>query len=278
MGKDGGGAGATSNNVYIMDKKYAWVPARLIESSGDKATVSVPNYDDESKILSDGGKGAKSWSEEKVSLKHYPGKSLPMQNVDKSGQLTMVDDMVDLPFLHEAAILYNLKARHVLAKPYTRTGDIVIAVNPYQWLTHLYTEKEQMKYAQTLVWANSGGDDQRKKVEPHVYETSALSYKGLAVDNTNQSILVSGESGAGTFVLVCGAHSIASGDPVSTFFLTRALSLHRKNRNGQDLHESHGEFAKGSQKQQGGRNQPRRAACRRFQSTPRSVWKRQDSS
>jgi myosin V len=204
MGKDGGGAGATSNNVYIMDKKYAWVPARLIESSGDKATVSVPNYDDESKILSDGGKGAKSWSEEKVSLKHYPGKSLPMQNVDKSGQLTMVDDMVDLPFLHEAAILYNLKARHVLAKPYTRTGDIVIAVNPYQWLTSLYTEKEQIKYAQTLVWANSGGgEDQRKKVEPHVYETSALSYKGLAVDNTNQSILVSGESGAGTCVFGC---------------------------------------------------------------------------
>lgn len=95
------GGGATSNNVYIMDKKFAWVPARLVESQGDKAIVSVPIYDDESKILSDGGKGAKSWKEDKVSLKHYPGKSLPMQNVDKSGMLTMVDDMVDLPFLHE---------------------------------------------------------------------------------------------------------------------------------------------------------------------------------
>jgi myosin V len=228
MGKDGGGAGATSNNVYIMDKKYAWVPARLIESSGDKATVSVPNYDDESKILSDGGKGAKSWSEEKVSLKHYPGKSLPMQNVDKSGQLTMVDDMVDLPFLHEAAILYNLKARHVLAKPYTRTGDIVIAVNPYQWLTHLYTEKEQMKYAQTLVWANSGGEDQRKKVEPHVYETSALSYKGLAVDNTSQSILVSGESGAGTFVLMWRAQYCIWRPSIYLFSHTRSLSTQEK--------------------------------------------------
>jgi Myosin head (motor domain) len=86
----------------------------------------------------------------------------------------------------------------VLAKPYTRTGDIVIAVNPYQWLTHFYTEKEQMKYANMLVW-QSGDGDNRKQVEPHVYETSALCYKGLAVDNTSQSILVSGESGAGTF-------------------------------------------------------------------------------
>jgi myosin heavy subunit len=93
--------------------------------------------------------------------------------------------------------LFNLKARHVLAKPYTRTGDIVIAVNPYQWLTHLYTEQEQMKYARKLVW-DCGDVDNRKSVEPHVYETSALSYKGLAVDDTSQSILVSGESGAGT--------------------------------------------------------------------------------
>lgn len=107
MGKKdggGGGAGATSNNVYIMDKKYAWVPARLVESQGDKAVVSVPAYEDESKILSDGGKGAKSWKEDKVSLKHYPGKTLPLQNVDKAGMLTMVEDMVDLPYLHEVRI------------------------------------------------------------------------------------------------------------------------------------------------------------------------------
>lgn len=99
-------------------------------------------------------------------------------------------------YKQQAAILFNLKARHVLAKPYTRTGDIVIAVNPYQWLTHLYTEEEQMKYARKLVWECGDGDN-RKHVEPHVYETSALCYKGLAVDDTNQSILVSGESGAG---------------------------------------------------------------------------------
>ena len=104
MGKSGGGA-ATSNNVYIMDKKYAWVPARMVENLGDKAIVSVPIYSDEAKILSDGGKGAESWKEDKVSLKHYPGKSLPLQNVDKSGMLTMVPDMVDLPYLHEVCSL-----------------------------------------------------------------------------------------------------------------------------------------------------------------------------
>lgn len=41
------------------------------------------------------------------------------------------------------------------------------------------------------------GVDPKSTVEPHVYETSALAYRGLAVDGQDQSILVSGESGAG---------------------------------------------------------------------------------
>jgi myosin-5 len=100
-----------------------------------------------------------------------------------------------------------MKARHVQAKPYTRTGDIVIAVNPYQWLTEIYTEKKQLLYADKLVWKSAQGD-KRAELEPHVYETSALSYKGLAVDEMNQSILVSGESGAGKTetVKICMNH------------------------------------------------------------------------
>lgn len=117
MGKDGG-AGATSNNVYVMDKKYAWVPARLLESNGDKAIVSIPEYESEEKILSDGGKGAVRWKEDKVSLKHYPGGALPMQNVDKGGMLTMVQDMCDLPYLHEVrsyGVMYVMSSPSVNA-------------------------------------------------------------------------------------------------------------------------------------------------------------------
>jgi hypothetical protein len=95
------GSSDTSQNVYVMDKKYAWVPAQVKEISGDMATVRIAEYADEASIMSDGGKGATSWREEQIKVKHYPGKSLPIQNVDKNGQLTVVDDMVDLPFLHE---------------------------------------------------------------------------------------------------------------------------------------------------------------------------------
>jgi myosin heavy subunit len=94
-----------------------------------------------------------------------------------------------------------------MALPYTRTGDIVIACNPYQWLTYLYTEEQQLLYAKKLVWENSDLDN-RKILEPHVYESSALAYKGLAARGTSQSLLVSGESGAGKTetVKICMNH------------------------------------------------------------------------
>ena len=55
----------------------------------------------------------------------------------------------------QAAILYNLKARHVASHPYTRTGDIVLAVNPYQWFHDIYSYQVQEYYANMLVW-NAG--------------------------------------------------------------------------------------------------------------------------
>lgn len=99
--------------------------------------------------------------------------------------------------VRQAAILYNLKLRHVREKPYTRTGDIVIAVNPYQWYHELYTEEKRSYYSSRLVWEQSP-EDPRAVMQPHVYEVSALAYKGLATGGgMDQSILVSGESGAG---------------------------------------------------------------------------------
>jgi hypothetical protein len=84
--------------VFIKDKDLAWVPARLLDMSGDKATVSVPSYADELDIAL-GGKGASKWSDQTVSLKDYAeyGKQLPLQNNK------IMDDMVDLPYLHEVS-------------------------------------------------------------------------------------------------------------------------------------------------------------------------------
>lgn len=227
--------------VYIRDEKYTWLPAQIIERNdhitdsnnvkhfvgkGKAATVIIDLPDDwhESTMYPD---FVDRQEKRVIDLNEYPGKELPLQNVDEYGDVIGQADMADLSFLHEAAVLYNLKVRHYEGFPYTRVGDITIAVNPYVWMDDLYSKAKQQFYASKIIW------DQKKNgnissstsspphplfdassksrqtfidvdsfneflsYPPHIYETSSLAYRGLAVDGENQTILVSGESGAG---------------------------------------------------------------------------------
>lgn len=203
----------TTNRVYIASTDFGWLPAVVIPSTGptDKVSVEVRDYEEDVSIpyceVSCGINATNSQKRRgqrnvpsktiEICLKNYAGAVLPLQNVNEEGKLIEVGDMVDLRFLHEAAILYNLKARHAKSTPYTRTGDIVIAVNPYQWLNDLYSEETRCMYADKLIWNAPNDSDPKLDVTPHVYEVSSLSYRGLASDGQDQSILVSGESGAG---------------------------------------------------------------------------------
>ena len=99
-------------------------------------------------------------------------------------------DMATLSSLNEPSILFNLRTRFYAGIPYTYTADIVIAVNPYQWLHHLYTEDIRKEY---LIFGHRGTDG----LPPHVYSTSAQAFHGMKDFCRNQAILVSGESGAG---------------------------------------------------------------------------------
>ena len=71
---------------------------------------------------------------ELVDLSDYPAKTLPLQDVDEDGKIRTYEDMNNLPYLHEPGILYNLKGRYEGedGSPYTRTGDIIVSVNPYR--------------------------------------------------------------------------------------------------------------------------------------------------
>jgi hypothetical protein len=197
-----------------------------------------------------------------LKLSDYRNSELPLQNLERylkrsslshrssnadSYPLMNARDMADLPHLHEAGILYNLKLRHSHSQPYTRVGDIVVALNPFEWIKGLYSKEKQNIYAQHLIWNvkdlekdkpksrrkkqnlppklfpfhENDNDDahgsmlssnnevkheplahgsfySRLGLEPHIYETACLAYRGLAHEQQNQSILVSGESGAGT--------------------------------------------------------------------------------
>jgi hypothetical protein len=87
--------------VFLKDPENAWIPAKLLQSSGNVADVQIPQYKDEQYTICDGGKSANSWIEAEVDLSDYARGVLPMQNVDESGQSQCFADMVELPFLHE---------------------------------------------------------------------------------------------------------------------------------------------------------------------------------
>jgi hypothetical protein len=164
-------------DVYVHDKAYAWVPAKVLEYRNDYALVAVmlPGEWDGSTMLNDKEEShrlsakihtsMKGLPEDdvfglaaeyqipqsimrKVRYKDYIDGQLPEQNLDGQGKR----DMADLIHLHSAAILYNLKERHYMQKPYTRVGDIVVAMNPCTWIDDLYSAKTQDLYAQNLIW------------------------------------------------------------------------------------------------------------------------------
>lgn len=96
---------STSNHVYVLHDDYAWVPARVLETTETTALVSIPEYKDEQLIQSDGGRAAKKFTKRQILLSDYPNAALLLQNVSEEGLLKEVEDMVDLPFLHEVSIL-----------------------------------------------------------------------------------------------------------------------------------------------------------------------------
>jgi len=100
--------------------------------------------------------------------------------------------MTRLPYLHEPAVLDNLRARYTVDDIYTYTGTILIAVNPFAPLPHLYGGGMMAQYARHDPTA-----DAVAPLSPHVYAVADAAYRQMRREGKGQSILVSGESGAG---------------------------------------------------------------------------------
>lgn len=147
-----------------------------------------------------------------------------------------VDDLIGLTHLHEPAILHALRLRYHEGIIYTSTGPILIAVNPFKNMP-IYSEEVMKQYRQQGEQGSSGtaiiadtpfkrrtndamlkklNRSSNKRLPPHAYQIADDAYRAMmrGMENnalmnrqqqgdampTNQSILVSGESGAGKTV------------------------------------------------------------------------------
>uniref|UniRef100_A0A671XR51 Myosin heavy chain, fast skeletal muscle-like n=1 Tax=Sparus aurata TaxID=8175 RepID=A0A671XR51_SPAAU len=100
-----------------------------------------------------------------------------------------IEDMAMMTHLNEPCVLYNLKERYASWMIYTYSGLFCVVVNPYKWLP---------VYDTTCVQAYRG----KKRIEapPHIFSISDNGYQFMLTDRENQSVLITGESGAGKTV------------------------------------------------------------------------------
>uniref|UniRef100_A0A1A7ZVA6 Unconventional myosin-VI n=1 Tax=Nothobranchius furzeri TaxID=105023 RepID=A0A1A7ZVA6_NOTFU len=98
-----------------------------------------------------------------------------------------VEDNCSLMYLNEATLLNNVRVRYSKDRIYTYVANILIAVNPYYDIPKLYSTDTIERYR-----GRSLGT-----LPPHVYAIADKAYRDMKVLKMSQSIIVSGESGAG---------------------------------------------------------------------------------
>ncbi|KAH1136546.1 hypothetical protein GYH30_026845 [Glycine max] len=151
------------SHVWVADPELVWIDGLVLNINGEEAEIQTSN---ENKVVS------------RLS-KLYP--------MDMEAPTDGVDDMTKLAYLHEPGVLHNLETRYMMNEIYTYTGNILIAINPFQNLSHLYDTNVMQRYKGATI----GG------LGPHVFAIAEAAYRAMINEEKSNSILVSGESGAG---------------------------------------------------------------------------------
>merc|ERR1712042_36892 len=149
-------------SVWVPDKATGGYDEGLIESiDGEKVTV---------KIL---GKDKKVFKKDQVGQVNPP-------------KFDCSDDMSGLTYLNDACVLWNSVVRYKNELIYTYSGLFCIAINPYKRFP-IYTQRAMEIYMGL----------RRQECPPHIFGVAESSYQGMMNAGKNQSILITGESGAG---------------------------------------------------------------------------------
>ncbi|KAK9087685.1 hypothetical protein Syun_030079 [Stephania yunnanensis] len=149
--------------VWAEDPEESWIDGEVVEVNGDGIKINC------------------------TSGKTIVSKRSHIYPKDTELPQCGVDDMTKLAYLHEPGVLQNIKSRYDMNEIYTYTGSILIAVNPFQRLPHLYDNHMMEQYK----GATFG------ELSPHPFAVADAAYRVMRNEGISQAILVSGESGAG---------------------------------------------------------------------------------
>ncbi|XP_062149506.1 myosin-6-like [Alnus glutinosa] len=171
--------------VWMEDPDEAWIDGEVVKVDGE-----------EIKVLCTSGKTVVV-----KASKVYPK--------DPEAPPCGVDDMTKLAYLHEPGVLDNLRSRYDINEIYTYAGNILIAVNPFTRLPHLYDSHMMAQYKGAAF----------VELSPHPFAVADDAHRLMINGGKSQSILVSGESGAGkteTIKLLLGYLAYKGGRAAAT--------------------------------------------------------------
>ncbi|XP_047433998.1 myosin-9a isoform X1 [Mugil cephalus] len=153
---------ATKKLVWVPSEKMGFEAGSVKEEQGDECVVE----------LADSGKKVKV-NKDDIQKMNPP-------------KFNKVEDMAELTCLNEASVLHNLKERYYSGLIYTYSGLFCVVVNPYKYLPI---------YSEDIVNMYKG--KKRHEMPPHIYAITDTAYRSMMQDREDQSILCTGESGAG---------------------------------------------------------------------------------
>ncbi|XP_026327804.1 myosin heavy chain, muscle isoform X35 [Hyposmocoma kahamanoa] len=146
---------------WVPDDKEGFVQGEIKATKGDLVTVSLP------------GGETKDFKKDLVGQVNPP-------------KYEKCEDMSNLTYLNDASVLYNLKQRYYHKLIYTYSGLFCVAINPYKRFP-VYTFRCAKLYR----------GKRRSEVPPHIFAISDGAYVNMLTNHENQSMLITGESGAG---------------------------------------------------------------------------------
>uniref|UniRef100_H0XMI4 Myosin-9 n=1 Tax=Otolemur garnettii TaxID=30611 RepID=H0XMI4_OTOGA len=153
---------AAKKLVWVPSDKSGFEPASVKEELGEEAIVELVENGKKVKVNKD---------------------DIQKMNPPK---FSKVEDMAELTCLNEASVLHNLKERYYSGLIYTYSGLFCVVINPY---------KNLPIYSEEIVDMYKG--KKRHEMPPHIYAITDTAYRSMMQDREDQSILCTGESGAG---------------------------------------------------------------------------------
>ncbi|KAF9763266.1 putative myosin heavy chain [Nosema granulosis] len=146
--------------VWVPDEAMSFLPGYIVKEKGDTLEVDC-----------DGN------------IRAFNATEVMRMNPPK---FDMAEDLAALSHLNEPSVLYNLTKRYNNGHIYTYSGLFLLAINPYRNL-NIYSQNHIKKYTM----------GKKNELDPHIFAVANEAYNLMLSNRENQSVLITGESGAG---------------------------------------------------------------------------------